>query len=141
MPVTMCSQRVAKCLGLENQVVGVYRSHDSAWLHVFCQDCTQANGRSRAARQRLADDMVSREFWQLAARQIDILRVRDDQYPLRRHKWRQTVKGLLQHRSLTGEVEELLGICLTAARPQAGSAATGQDDNDKAIGNFHCWGV
>ena len=118
-------------------MVGVNGGHDGVWLHVPGQNRAQADGRRRAARHRLADDMAGRQLGQLLARQIDVVRVGDDQDALRRDKRRQPPEGFLQHGPLTGEVEELLRKGLPAARPKAGAAAAGQDDNDEAIVRAH----
>ena len=53
-------QSGAKAIRIEDQVVGMNGGHDSAWLHMPGQNRAQSDSRCRAARHRLADDMVGR---------------------------------------------------------------------------------
>ena len=56
----------------------------------------------------------------------------DDIQPLRRDQIAHPVGRLLKHRALADDVEKLLGRVLPAARPQAGSAASGGNDDGNA---------
>ena len=96
------------CGGLEQK-----RSQRARWRGVACG--------------RLAEDVGSRDLRQLTSDRLVEQRVGDDPDVVCRGERQQTVEGLLDHGAVPVKGEHLLGTSLAAARPEACTAAAGQD--------------
>ena len=78
--------------------------------------------------QGSAIDVPGRQVGKLGPGRLGLVGAGDDQDPLRRHQGLDPRHGLLEHRRLAGQAEQLLGTVAAALGPEPSPAATGHDD-------------
>ena len=123
------AQDAAKTSGLGDELVGGQHGHQGIRAG-FAQQVNggQANGGGCIAADGLGQDMRGRDFRRLAADGGGLFAVGHDPEIGGFEQGRETGNGLLQHRFASDNVEQLLGLARAAARPEAGAAASGEDD-------------
>ena len=87
----------------------------------------QADRRRRIALRRFGQHLAGRNLRKLADDFVAQKVVRQDPHAFRRNHGRQTFHGGLDQRAFPNHVEDLFGGALPAARPEARSAPSGED--------------
>jgi hypothetical protein len=96
----------------------------------------QRDGRGGVARRRLEQDAgCAAGAARLFRHQEAVLLARHHQRRAGLRDFAQAQEGLLQQRTLAGQVEKLLGMQLARQRPQARAGAAGQQDGDDHAAN------
>jgi hypothetical protein len=88
---------------------------------------SKGDGRGSTAADRFGENVFTRGCRQLLTNGCGLFRVGDGPDALSGDNWLQARDGLLQHGVRTDDVEKLLGCTGATARPEAGSAASGED--------------
>ncbi len=97
---------------------------------------SERDGCGGAAADRLGEDVFAGGCWQVLANGCGLFRVGDGPDAFSRNKWFEARDGLLQHGVRADDIEQLLGRAGAAARPEASSAASGEDYS--VCGEFFC---
>ncbi len=105
-----------------------HRTGFGARSEAFDEKGCQPRGRRGVARDRLADDLIFQDPIELTADCAGKQIVGDDPEVLQLRERRETVDSALDHGPFAVECQNLLGSCPSAAWPEAGSAATGEND-------------
>ena len=123
----------AIALGIRDVMVGGKNGEQSiAARGVAHVERGQCDGGGGVAADGFGEHATSRGSGQLLAYFGGLLGVGDRPDSFRRNEGPQTRDGLLQHGVFADDIEELLGRARAAARPEAGAAASGENDGVNA---------
>jgi hypothetical protein len=103
------------------------------------QHCCQQDAGGSVPTEGFNQDVVRREQRQLVADQLDHVLRGNHKDPLSRHEGHQPHDGVLNERSVTGNVRELLWTFLGASRPQVQANASGHNKGDRLHTSSGCY--
>ncbi len=120
--------RRPECLDGLDDVVG--RHHDHGPIPILARDDArgQPHAWGRVAWAGLGDDVGGRQVGELGPRRLGLVRPGDDHDAVGGHQVLDPRHGLLEHRRLARQTQQLFGPVAAALGPEPGAAAARHDD-------------
>ena len=121
-------------------MIGGHDDHGAVRVFLADDPGGQPNARRRVAWAGLGDDVLRGDSRELSAGLLGLVGTGDDHDPLPGHQRLDPGHGLLEHRRVAVEAEQLLGPIAAALGPEPSAAASRHDDRVQHDTSL-CWGL